>query len=129
MLLQREIVGKFIKYSFAGFISIGIYFLSVYILIERYQWDPVVGSAAAFILMTIVSFLINVRFTFGSSFTHQKLVRFLLVSLIGFVLNFSLIFLIVHILTFHYLIGEFVTIIVIPLVNFLLNYFWTFQTR
>ncbi len=128
-MLQSEMVGKFIKYSFAGVISIGIYFLSVYILIENYKWDPVVGAAAAFILMTIVSFLINVRFTFGSSFTRQKLFRFLFVSLFGFILNLTLMFFIVHILYFHYLVGEFVTILVIPMVNFLLNYYWTFQTQ
>ena len=129
MLLQRDIVGRFIKYSFVGCISVGIYFLFVYILIERYQWGPVVGSAAAFIIMTIVLFLMNVRFTFRSSFTQQKLFRFLFVSLIGFVLNFMLIFCTVHVLSFHYLVGEVITVLVIPLVNFLLNYYWTFQTQ
>lgn len=129
MLLQRYIVGRFIKYSFVGCISIGIYFLFVYIFIEKYCWDPVIGSAAAFILMTIVSFLMNVRFTFRSNFTYQKLFRFLLVSLIGFVLNFTLILLTVHVLSFHYLVGEIITILVIPLVNFSLNYYWTFQTQ
>lgn len=129
MLLQRDLVGRFIKYSFVGCMSVGIYFLFVYILIERYHWGPVVGSAAAFIIMTIVSFLLNVRFTFQSSFTKQKLWRFLCVSFIGFVLNFMLIFGTVHILSFHYLVGEVITILVIPLVNFLLNYYWTFQTQ
>lgn len=129
MLLQRDLVARFIKYSFVGCMSVGIYFLFVYILIERYQWDPVVGSAAAFIIMTIFSFILNVRFTFQSSFTQQKLWRFLCVSFIGFVLNFMLIFGTVHMLAFHYLIGEVITILVIPLVNFLLNYYWTFQTQ
>ena len=129
MLLQRDIVGRFVKYSFVGCMSVGIYFLFVYILIERYQWGPVIGSAVAFIIMTIFSFLLNVRFTFQSSFTQQKLWRFLCVSFIGFVLNFILIFGTVHILSFHYLVGEVVTIFVIPLVNFLLNYYWTFQTK
>lgn len=129
MLLKRELVVRFLKYSVVGCINIGIYFLSIFVLIERYQWDPVAGSAAAFILMTIVSFLINVRFTFGGSFTHQRFFRFLVVSLVGFTLNFFLMFLIVHILSFHYLMGEFVTILIIPMVNFLLNNYWTFQTQ
>lgn len=129
MLLQRELVGRFIKYNFVGSISVGVYFLAVYILIEGYRWGPVVGSAAAFILMTIVSFLLNVRFTFGSSITHQKLFRFSLVSLVGFTLNVVLLFLVVHILSFHYVIGEIVTILIIPMVNFLLNHYWTFQTH
>lgn len=127
MLLQRDLVIRFLKYSLVGFISVGVYFLSVFILIEKYQWDPVIGSGAAFIIMTAVSFLINMRYTFKSSFTHQKLVRFLLVSLVGFMLNLLLIFFAVHILSFHYFIGELVTVLVIPLVNFILNNYWTFQ--
>ncbi|AOZ93897.1 GtrA family protein [Paenibacillus crassostreae] len=129
MLLQRELVIRFLKYSVVGCISIGIYFLFVFIFIERYQWDPVAGSAAAFIFMTLVSFFINVRYTYGSSFTHQRFFRFLVVSLVGFSLNFFLMFLIVHILSFHYLMGELVTILIIPIVNFLLNNYWTFQAE
>ncbi|QVY62090.1 GtrA family protein [Cytobacillus gottheilii] len=127
MLLQRDLIIRFLKYSLVGCISVGVYFLSVFIFIEKYQWDPVIGSAAAFIIMTIVSFLINIRYTFNSRFTQRKLVRFLLVSLVGFLLNVILIFFIVHILSFHYFIGELVTVLVIPLVNFLLNNYWTFQ--
>ncbi|MFC5733434.1 GtrA family protein [Cytobacillus gottheilii] len=127
MLLQRDLIIRFLKYSLVGCISVGVYFLSVFIFIEKYQWDQVIGSAAAFIIMTIVSFLINIRYTFNSRFTQRKLVRFLLVSLVGFLLNVILIFFIVHILSFHYFIGELVTVLVIPLVNFLLNNYWTFQ--
>lgn len=127
MLLQRELVIRFLKYSFAGCISVGVYFLAVFILIEKYQWDPVVGSAVAFIIMTVVSFLINLRYTFNSSFTHRRLIRFLMVSAVGFMLNLFLIFFAVHILSFHYVIGEIITVLVIPMVNFVLNNYWTFQ--
>ncbi|MFJ8235747.1 GtrA family protein [Ureibacillus sp. NPDC094379] len=129
MLLQRELFLKFFKYGFVGCISTCIYFLSVFVMVERYHYDPVIGSVVAFVIMTIVSFFLNVRYTFASRVTNQKLLRFLLVSAVGFMLNFLLMFLIVHSLNFHYLIGEFVTILVIPIVNFLLNNYWTFQSQ
>lgn len=129
MLLQRELVLRFIKYNVVGCFGIVIYFLSVYVLIEKYHWNPIVGSMTAFIMMTIVSLLLNVRYTFESRFTHQKVFRFLIVSFIGFVLNFMVMFLIIHILTYHYLIGELITILVIPMVNFILNNYWTFQAK
>lgn len=129
MLLRRELFLKFIKYSFVGCICTCIYFLSVFVLVERFQWDPVLGAALAFIIMTVASFFMNVRYTFGSSITQQKLLRFLMVSAVGFTLNFLLMFFVVHILSFHYLVGELVTILVIPIVNFLLNNYWTFQTQ
>jgi putative flippase GtrA len=129
VLLRKELFQKFIKYSFVGFISTCIYFLSVFIFVERFHFEPVFGSAIAFIIMTIVSFFMNVHYTFGSDVTYQKLLRFLIVSTVGFTINFLLMFLIVQILSYHYLVGEFVTILVIPLVNFLLNNYWTFQSQ
>ncbi len=91
--------------------------------------EPVMASAASFIIMTIVSFFLNVKYTFGSSVTGQKAMRFMAVSAVGFILNFLLMFFVVHILAFHYFIGEIVTIMVIPIVNFLLNNYWTIQTQ
>lgn len=127
MLLRNEIVLKFVKYSLVGCISTAIYFLSVFVFVEQFHYDPVLGSAIAFLIMTIVSFFLNVRYTFGSSVTYQKLWRFFMVSAVGFTLNCFLMFFITHILAFHYLVGELVTILVIPAVNFLLNNYWTFQ--
>ena len=129
MLLRKTLFLKFIKYSFVGCISTLIYFLSVFVLIEGLHIDPVMASAAAFIIMTVVSFFLNVKYTFGSAITQQKAIRFMTVSAIGFVLNFLLMFFIVHILAFHYVMGELVTILVIPIVNFLLNNYWTFQSH
>ncbi|HWL12168.1 MAG TPA: GtrA family protein [Ureibacillus sp.] len=129
MLLRNTLFLKFIKYSFVGIFSTLIYFLAVFILIEGVHMDPVLGSAASFIIMTIVSFFLNVKYTFGSTITQQKAIRFMLVSAIGFILNFLLMFLIVRIFAFHYFIGELVTILVIPGVNFLLNHYWTFQSH
>ncbi|WP_390289717.1 GtrA family protein [Ureibacillus sp. GCM10028918] len=128
MLLRKEFA-KFMKYSLVGCISTLIYFLSVFILIEGMQVDPVLGSAAAFIIMTIVSFFLNVKYTFGSSITQQKALRFMTVSAVGFILNFILIFVTVRVFDFHYFIGELVTVLVIPIVNFLLNNYWTFQSQ
>ncbi len=127
MLVSRELILKFIRYSLVGCISTIIYFLSVFILVELFHQDPLVGSSLAYLIMTLISFFLNKTFTFGSDFSHQKLLRFLIVSAIGFILNFSIMFLIVNVLSFHYAIGELVTILVIPITNFLLNNYWTFK--
>lgn len=127
MLQRKELIFRFVKYSFVGIISTCIYFLAIFVLIEKINVEPVLGSAWAFIIMTFFSFFLNVRYTFGSKIDHKKILRFSLVSVVGFFLNFVLIYLVVHILQLHYLIGEFVTILVIPTVNFLLNNYWTFQ--
>jgi putative flippase GtrA len=127
MLVNKDLIFKFIKYSFVGVICTVIYFLSVFILVELFLTDPVVGSIIAFIIMTCFSFFLNRKYTFGGDFSHTKLIRFLIVSMIGFILNFIIMYGIVNVLSFHYSIGELVTILVIPLINFTLNNYWTFK--
>lgn len=127
MLLRKELFLKFMKYSFVGCISTLIYFLSVFVLVELFDKDPLSGSAISFIIMTYISFLLNKKFTFESDFSHKKLLRFLIVSTVGFILNFLIMFTMVNVLSFHYSIGELVTILVIPLINFTLNNYWTFK--
>ncbi|WP_102273083.1 GtrA family protein [Cytobacillus massiliigabonensis] len=127
MLESKELFHKFMKYSAVGCISTLIYFLSVFIFVEALNQDPLIGSSVSFGIMTYISFILNKKFTFGSDFSYNKLLRFLAVSSIGFTLNFSIMYLIVNVLSLHYSIGELVTIIVIPIINFILNNYWTFK--
>jgi putative flippase GtrA len=127
MLVTKELFLKFIKYVVVGCISILIYFLSVFVLVEVFGKNPVFGSAVSFVIMTYISFLLNRKFTFGSDFSYDKLLRFLAVSAIGFTLNFLIMYFVVNVFSLHYSIGELVTTLVIPIINFLLNNYWTFK--
>ncbi|MBM7662982.1 putative flippase GtrA [Bacillus mesophilus] len=126
-LVRNDFSLKFIKYSIVGVVNTAIYFISMFLLVEIVGIEPVVGSAMSFIVMTIFSFTLNKMYTFGGDFTTTKLVRFFIVSTLGFVLNYMIMFSIVTLLNFHYFWGELVTVLVIPLLNFSLNYFWTFK--
>lgn len=127
MLISKELFNKFIKYSAVGCISILIYYLSVFVLVELIGKDPIFGTAVSFVIMSYFSFLLNRKFTFGSDFSYNKLLRFLAVSAIGFTLNFFIMYLVVNILSLHYSIGELATTLVIPIINFILNNYWTFK--
>ncbi|PAE38018.1 GtrA family protein [Neobacillus sp. YX16] len=127
MLVSKELFLKFIKYSVVGCISVLIYFLSVFILVELFDKDPIFASTFSFIIMTYISFLLNKKFTFGSDFSYNQLLRFLVVSAIGFILNFGIMYLVVNILSLHYVIGELITTLIIPIINFILNNYWTFK--
>jgi putative flippase GtrA len=127
MLVSKELLHKFIKYSVVGCISVLIYFLSVFVLVELFDKDPIFGSTLSFIIMTFISFLLNKKYTFGSDFSYNKLLRFLVVSAIGFTLNFVIMYLVVNVLSLHYSIGELITTLIIPIINFILNSYWTFK--
>ncbi|MBY0149495.1 GtrA family protein [Neobacillus niacini] len=102
MLVSKELFHRFIKYSVVGCLSILIYFLSVFVLVELLGKNPILGSTLSFVIMTFISFLLNRKFTFGSDFSYQKFLRFLAVSAIGFTLNFFIMYLVVNILSLHY---------------------------
>lgn len=127
MLVRKPIVQKFMMYSLVGCICTCIYFLSMFILVERIGKEPIISSIISFIIMTLFSFILNMKFTFGGEFSKQKLVRFFIVASIGFTLNFVIMYTLVQVLSFHYLIGEIATTLTIPLVNFFLNHYWTFK--
>jgi putative flippase GtrA len=127
MLVSKELFHKFIKYSVVGCISVLIYYLSVFVLVELLGKNPLFGTAISFIIMSYFSFLLNRKFTFGSDFSYQKLLRFLAVSAIGFTLNFLIMYFVVNVLSLHYSIGEVVTTLIIPIINFILNNYWTFS--
>ncbi|MFB3161445.1 GtrA family protein [Neobacillus sp. 179-J 1A1 HS] len=93
---------------------------------DSWQKSPF-GTAVSFVIMSYFSFLLNRKFTFGSDFSYDKLLRFLAVSAIGFTLNFLIMFLVVNVLSLHYSIGELVTTLVIPIIDFILNNYWTFK--
>lgn len=127
MLVSKELLHKFIKYSVVGCLSVLIYYLSVFVLVELLEKNPLFGTSVAFVIMSYFSFILNRKFTFGSDFSYEKLLRFLAVSAIGFTLNFFIMYLVVNVLCLHYVIGEVVTTLVIPVINFILNNYWTFS--
>ncbi len=128
MLVEKPPLIKFMKYSFVGVFCTGIYLLCMFLFVELWSENPVFSAMISFVIMTIASFLLNKKFTFGGAFSHKELLRFSFVAIIGFFLNFAIMFFIVNVLEFHYLIGELVTILVIPFVNFCLNHYWTFRS-
>lgn len=127
MLVRKPIVQKFMMYSLVGCICTCIYFLSMFILVERIGKEPIISSIISFVIMTLFSFFLNMKFTFGGEFSKQKLWRFFIVASIGFTLNVVIMYTLVQVLSFHYLIGEIATTLTIPLVNFFLNHYWTFK--
>lgn len=124
---MKELSLRFIKYSLVGCICTLIYFLSVFLFVEIFDKEPVFASAISFVIMTVISFFLNKRFTFGGDFSYDKLLRFLAVAAIGFTLNFVIMYLIVNVFSLHYAIGEIATTLVIPVINFILNNYWTFK--
>ncbi|MFC4323035.1 GtrA family protein [Litchfieldia salsa] len=119
---------KFFRYSLVGVVCTAIYFLAMFLCVEVNNIEPVLSSGISFLIMTIFSYMLNKKYTFGGSYGHKELIKFFIVASIGFVLNILIMYIIVTKLSMNYLISELVTILIIPLVNFILNNYWTFKS-
>ncbi|XQY90092.1 GtrA family protein [Metabacillus sp. HB246100] len=127
MKITKNLTIKFTKYSLIGTLTTLLYFISMFLFVELVKLEPVLSATISFLVMTFFSFLLNRKYTFGGTYSHIKLYRFSIVGLIALLLNFVIMYLVVHHFSYHYLIGEIVTLLIIPLVNFTLNNWWTFR--
>ncbi|RBW68762.1 GtrA family protein [Bacillus taeanensis] len=129
MINSKKMLMKFSTYSIVGIVSVAFYFLSIFIFVELFHQEPVLSSALAFLLMTLISYFLNKRFTFNSASSKKTFIKYLAVSGLAFVLNSTIMYAVVYIFSYHYSIGEIVTTLIIPLINFILNNYWTFKEK
>ncbi|WLD93928.1 GtrA family protein [Alkalihalobacillus sp. AL-G] len=122
---------KIISYGVIGVIGTIVHFSTLILLVELFGVDPVIGSLAGFILTVILSFLLNKTYTFKVRNRNNMIlfIKYGVVSVVGFVMNYLIMYLTVDIYSLHYAIGQAMVVICIPITNFLLNNYWTFQQQ
>src|SRR4030042_3039684 len=121
---------KIIRYAIVGIFGTLSYMLILTGLVEVLGFSPVVSSIVSFIIILIGSYYGNHYFTFQSDRAHSyALPRYIIVSITALLLNTVIIFLTVNILGWWYMYSQAITVFVIPLSNFLLNFYWSFSER
>ncbi|WP_407307992.1 GtrA family protein [Desulfosporosinus sp. SB140] len=117
-----------IRYGLVGLMGTILHFGSLILFVEFAHFDPILGSAFGFLLVLVVSYILNRTWTFRSrSRGTRQFLTYLLVSLIGLGLNSAVMFISVHVLKWNYLYGQCLVVIVVPVSNYLLNRSWTFR--
>jgi putative flippase GtrA len=131
MLKKNSWVQKILSYGFVGVIGTIVHFLTLIILVEVFKVGPILSSVIGFILTVILSFFLNSTYTFKGENRKRKyvFVKYVIVSLVGLSVNSLIMFFTITFLSLHYSIGQCIVIISIPVLNFLLNNFWTFSDK
>jgi len=123
-------IHKMVKYGLVGLLGTALHFGALLVLVEALRMHPVPASAAGFILVVIVSYLLNRKWTFQATASGWKpLLKYLIVSASGLLINISILYVTVDLLQWHYLIGQSLVVVAVPLSNFAFNYYWTFQMK
>lgn len=122
---------RVLKYGLVGVLGTLVHWGTLIALVEGLRVDPVLGSTVGFILTLILSFYLNLRWTFalpsGEGRMSNRFVKYSVISLIGLLLNSGIMYVAVHLLMWPYLGGQVVALLVVPLSNYLLHARWTFK--
>lgn len=119
---------KFIMFALVGIIGTTAHYLVLYQLVESHGFEPVIASAYGAVAGMCVNYLLNYLLTFKSQQAHVRAFpKFVLISGIGFSVNYGLMMLLTPYL--FYLYAQVATTALVLVWNFLGNSLWTFRVK
>jgi putative flippase GtrA len=114
------------RFLVSGVLVTGLHVL-VAASVIRFLWlNPMFANGIAFVTATVVSYVINTRWSFSSSFQSRSFVRFCVVSVIGCLLAMGVSGT-ADAYGWSYWIGIAAVVMVVPPVTFLLHSLWTYR--
>lgn len=123
------IIRKFGSFLGVGALATGIHYAVLMLLVEVFGAAPVPSSAIGFALSSVVNYALNYHITFRSSNPHRvAFARFVLVAVVGLLLNTGLLAVLVEGAGLHYLMSQVAATIVVLFWNFFLNLAWSFRS-
>lgn len=120
---------QFIKYGLVGIVGTIIHTGTLVVLVEYCNMSPYLASIMGFTLSLIISYFINLKWTFNNNNNLSTFLKYITVSLSGLCLNMLIMYIFVDLLSVWYLIAQIVTVIIVPISNFIFNKYWAFKKK
>lgn len=119
---------KLVKFCLVGFSGLIIDFLTTWILKEKLKTHKYLANSMGFILAVSSNYLLNRIWTFESANPSiaNEYAAFLVVSLIGLLINNTILYLVHERLKQGFYLSKFIAVGLTTFWNFLANYFFTF---
>ena len=119
---------KLIKFCIVGFSGLIIDFLTTWLLKEKLKTHKYLANSLGFILAVSSNYALNRIWTFESvnSSIANEYAAFLMVSLIGLLINNAILFLVHERFKQDFYLSKLIAIVLTTFWNFLANYFYTF---
>jgi len=126
--VTKTLMSRAVRYGIAGVIATAIYFLAVMVFVDRMRIAPVVAAVLATMIVIVTSYVINRAFVFDTDRAHASaFTRFVVASVASIGINAGLMHVATSTMGWSYLAGAALTTLVVPPLNFVVNYFWTFK--
>ena len=129
-LFAKGLILRVIKFLSVGAIATAIQYALLVIQVEVLSVSSVVASFIAYSLSSVVNYLMNYYFTFGSTAKHlQSSAKFVLVAVIGLVVNTVLMYALIEIAGVHYLFAQIISTLIVLVWNYLAHKHWTYRSN
>jgi putative flippase GtrA len=120
-------VHTFLRYSVVGLMSSLIYFVVTHLLVDYCAMIAKNAALLGYFAAIPANFIANRRFAFRSTGSvAPELLRFLLLHTLGLFITYGMMVVFVEQLGWSYLIIAALTVIVVPIVNFVMLNAWVF---
>lgn len=104
-----------------------VYLVLLTLLVELLGVEPVVATMISFTPVFFVSYYLTHTWVFRSATKHKSaLIKYAVVTGLGFLINVTGMYLAVHIMDMWYLSSQVILFIIVAMNNYLLNRYWTF---
>ncbi len=123
---KSALIQRGIRFAVTGVFVTALHALVAVMFINFVTPQPPLANGVAFAVATVVSYLINTIWSFSARLHGRTLLRFLLVSLGGFVLAMFVAWA-AQMAGMHYLLGIGAVALTVPAFTFVLHNFWTYR--
>lgn len=121
---------RFLSFLGVGVIATSVQYLVLIASVQGLHADPVVASTVGFVIAATVNYILNRRYTFGSSKPHLEAApKFFIVAAVGLWLNGALLAAGMAIVGLHYIAAQVIATGCVLLWNYSINAVWTFATK
>jgi len=128
---KLRIIRQIIKFGVVGTTNVVLDMVIYYILTRYFDLHYLIAATISFVIVVTWSFNFNRKWTFKLQNSFKKLktqyVEFVLVNILVLILNVAVLYLLVDLFSIFDLISKVIASIVIGLINFFINKFWTFR--
>lgn len=120
---------KFLKFGIVGFSGLIVDFSFTWLCKEKFRINKYVSNSIGFVLGVINNFYWNKNYTFNDYDSEYgiQFFRFLLVALVGFLLNNFLLYLLQKKTSLNFYVSKAIVTIVVFFWNFFANSLYTFN--
>jgi putative flippase GtrA len=121
---------RFMRFATVGAVCTLLQYFILVLGVEVLDASVPVSSSVGFMLSSLLSYVLNYRFTFQSSHPHLHAAsRFMVVAAIGVLLNYVVIYILAHRAHMPYLFAQVVTTAIVLIWTFSANAQWSFGAR